>query len=132
MYYFRAIIKKMKDNTAYHFNHKVSAACMVIMLLWLTVSAPFVQAAQQERAKHELKSCKTSPLAGSEEESTDPYGNNTEEKAPSSTSLAEEFLHDNDRGDMFSQLVLRSHALENADTYHAYHVEQLVPPPDAA
>lgn len=105
---------------------------MILMLLWLTVSAPFVLAARQGLAKQEHKTFNMSAMAGNEEESSNPYGNNSEEKAPSSNAFAEEFLHDSDKTDQFSQIIRRSHLLENADTYHAFHGELLVPPPDAA
>ena len=117
----------MKGQPLYTFINKLAAICMMLMLLWLTISAPFVFAAQQELAKQEIK---TSPSA--DEESSNPYGNNTEEKAPSSTSFSEEFLHDTDKGDLFSLLIMRTHIIQNSDTYHAYHGELLVPPPNLA
>jgi len=105
---------------------------MILMLLWLTVSAPFVLAARQALAKQDHKAFSLSVWAGNDEESANPYGNNTEEKAPSPNSFTEEFLHDTEKTDLFSLLIMRSHLLENFDPYHAFHGEQLVPPPDAA
>ena len=121
MPYFAAILR-MKAKETNTILPKISAITMILMLLWLTVSAPFVFAAQQELAKQENRSCTTSPLAASEEES----------KAPSGTSFSEEFLHHHDKAELFAAIIKRSHGLENADTYHAFHGEQLVPPPDVA
>lgn len=131
MYYFRRKLN-MYGTQTYNMLHKISGVCMILMLLWLTLSAPFVLAAKQELAKLAHKAFTLSAMAGCEEEPSNPYGNNTEEKAPSANSLAEEFLHDSDKADQFTSLILRSHLLENFDTYHAFHGEQLVPPPDAA
>ena len=55
---------------------------MILVLLWLTVSAPFVLAARQELARQDHKTCTAALMVGNEEESANPYGNNTEEKAP--------------------------------------------------
>jgi hypothetical protein len=72
-----------------------------------------------------------SPLAGTEEEAANPFGNTTEEKAPSS-SFSEEFLHDHHKADYFFSIVSQYHNSENDGTYVAYHGELLVPPPNAA
>ena len=122
----------MPGKQTYNKLHKISAVAMMLMLLWLTISAPFVLAARQELAKQDHKAYNLSVMAGNEEESANPYGNNTEEKAPTGTSFAEEFLHDGEKTDLFSLLIMRSHLLENFDTYHAFHGEQLVPPPNAS
>jgi hypothetical protein len=61
--------------------------------LWLTISAPFVYASQQQQAKQDNSSTTQSPLDCNDEESSNPFGNSTEEKAPSTTSLSEEYLH---------------------------------------
>ncbi len=90
---------------------------MILALLWLTMSAPFVNAGQQLQAKYNTADT-GSPLAGTEEEAANPFGNTTEEKAPG-TSFSEEFLHDH-------------HKAENTDLYTAFHGELLVPPPNIA
>jgi hypothetical protein len=114
------------------FFQRVSACFMIVALLWLTVSAPFVFAAQQELAKQEKTSNNGSPLSGSEEETTNPLGNTTEEKAPSgSNNFSEEYLHDHHVDDHFFSIDLQYHKCENAGTYVAYHGELLVPPPNA-
>ncbi len=102
---------------------------MIVMLLWLTISAPFVFAAQQELAQTEKAS---SAVPDNEEESSDPFGNNTEEKAPSGTSFSEEYLHDHSLHEYFSLNTLTHYGCGNTGTYIAFHGELLVPPPNAA
>lgn len=118
---------------SYNFFQMTSAMLMILALLWLTMSAPFVYAAQQKIVAQEKAASDTSPLAGNDDETTNPFGNNTEEKAPTnSSSFSEEYLHDNHKEDYFSSIISRYHKCENAGTYHAFHGELLVPPPNAA
>jgi hypothetical protein len=92
-----------------------------------------VFAAQQELAKQNQTKNAGTPLACNEEEATNPFGNNTEEKAPgSSSSFSEEYLHDHHINDQFISIALQFHKLENAGTYIAFHGELEVPPPDAS
>jgi hypothetical protein len=107
-----------------------SAVVMILALVWLTVSAPFVYAAQQELAKQQKMEKASSPLAGCEEESSNPLGKSTEEKAPGNTSLSEEYIHNNHRIYLFFSIATQYHNCENADAYIAFHGELLVPPPN--
>lgn len=112
--------------------HITSGIIMILALLWLTISTPFVFAAQQELARQDRVSNTTSPLAGTEEEAANPFGNTTEEKAPSSSSVSEEYLHDHHTSDHFFSIASQYHKCENADAYIAFHGELLVPPPNIA
>ena len=112
--------------------HLLSAVFMILALLWLTISAPFVVAAQQELARQDKTANATSPLAANEEETANPFGNTTEEKSPSSSSFSEEYLHDHHKADYFFSIVSQYHKCEDSGTYVAYHGELLVPPPNAA
>ena len=105
---------------------------MILALLWLTISIPFVYASQQELAKESKSISKSSPLSSNEEESSNPFSNSTEEKTPSSSSLTEEFLHDHHVADLFFSVNKVFYACEDAGTYIAFHGELLVPPPNAA
>ncbi|MEO7923356.1 MAG: hypothetical protein ABIR30_06740 [Chitinophagaceae bacterium] len=113
-------------------SHLVSAVFMVLALLWLTVSTPFVFASQQHSAKYSKTTSTQDNLPGSEEESANPFGNSTEEKRPGSNSLSEEYLHDMASLDPIVSIIVRYRKCENADEYHAFHGELLVPPPNAA
>ncbi|HVF80842.1 MAG TPA: hypothetical protein VM884_02870 [Flavisolibacter sp.] len=110
-----------------------SALFMILALLWLTVSAPFVYASQQELSKQNKVSNSQSPLDCNDEESSNPFGNSTEEKAPGNSSLSEEYLHHHHHPeDYFTSISSQYHKGENADTYIAFHGEVQVPPPNAA
>lgn len=130
--YFAAVFMKRNQKT-YNVFQLISAISMILALVWLTISAPFVFAAQQELAKQNQMKNNGIPLAVNEEEATNPFGNNTEEKAPNSgSSFSEEYLHDHHIHDHFFLIALQYHKCENAGTYIAYHGELDVPPPDAA
>ena len=116
----------------YSVSQLVSAVIMILALAWLTVSTPFVYACQQEIAKQHKMEKAASPLAGSEEESSKPVTNNTEEKTPGNTSLSEEYIHDNHKADYFFAISLQYQKCDNSGTYIAYHGELLVPPPNAS
>ena len=108
---------------------------MILLLMWLTISTPFVLASQQEIAKSSKSSSSQSPLTGNEEENSNsnPLGNNTEEKVPKNiSSVSEEFLHDQHRSDHLFSLKKQYHKVKNAGTYTAFHGELLVPPPNVA
>ena len=108
-----------------------SAVIMILLLMWLTVSTPFVYASQQELAKSSKSSAEQAPLSGSEEENANPFGNSTEEKTPKNiSSVSEEYLHDHHHTDHLFSMNLQYHKTENAGTYIAFHGELLVPPPN--
>lgn len=107
---------------------------MIATLLWLTISTPFVFAAQQEITKKDKGAATTQmPVADNEEEAANPFGNTTEEKTPGNTSLSEEFLHDHHvMATHFFSIISAFHKCDNPGTYIAFHGELLVPPPNAA
>ena len=123
-----------KSQKTFNVFQLASAVFMIAALLWLTISAPFVYAGQQQMAKQEQTAEKgLPPLAGNEEEAANPFGNTTEEKASSgSSSFSEEYIHDHHKQDHFFSIFLQYHKSENAGTYLAYHGELDVPPPDVA
>jgi hypothetical protein len=114
--------------------HIVSAILMMIALAWLTVSVPFVLETQKNLAKISKITLDQSPLAGTEEESGNPIGNNsTEEKAPKTlNTFSEEYLHDHHISYHLFSLALQYYKHENAGIYIAHHGEPLVPPPNVA
>ncbi|MCW3119142.1 MAG: hypothetical protein JWM28_3224 [Chitinophagaceae bacterium] len=121
-------IKRKKYNTF----QLSSAVFMVLALVWLTISSPFVYASQQQLAKQNKNTNTGSSVAGNEEESANPFGSNTEEKVPNSSSFSEEYLHDHHVADCFFSIALQYHDSGNAGTYIAFHGELLVPPPNVA
>lgn len=117
-------------NTVYSGIQKVSSVVMILTLLWLTVSAPFVFFSQQELAKQQCLVSAQLPDSNADEDSTNPFGNTTEEKSTGSTSFSEEFLHDHHEDSHFSIVISSFHKTENASLYVAFHGELLVPPPN--
>ncbi len=119
----------MKGNSKkYNFFKSSSSVFMMVALLWLTISVPFVYASQQKIAEHS-RSLNT---GANEEESSKPFSNTTEEKTPSTSSLSEEYLHDHPVTDCFFSVILQSYKCEEHGTYNAFHGELLVPPPNQA
>ncbi len=123
------MIKARKTYTIFQLS---SAILMLVALLWLTVSAPFVYAAQQELTKvAKMMNADDSPC--DEEDGSNSVNNNTEEKKPSgNNSLSEEYLHSHHYDEAFFTIVSPDHNCENADVYVAYHGDLEVPPPDLA
>ena len=121
-----------KRKELYNIYHRVSAVLMIVALCWLTVSAPFVYASQQEIAKQNSSIPADLPLAPTEEEAN-PLNGSTEEKAPKTlNTVSEEYLHDSHRSEYLFSLGSQFHKCESAGTYVAYHGELLVPPPNKA
>jgi hypothetical protein len=121
-----------KGQQPYNFFSRLSAFIMIVALSWLTISAPFVYASQQEIAKQNNSAAAELPVAGTEEEAN-PLNGSTEEKAPKTlNSVSEEYLHDNHRSEYFLSLTSQFHKGEDATTYIAYHGELHVPPPNMA
>ncbi len=117
-----------KQRKTYTLYQKGSAISMILTLLWLTISTPFVFSYQQEIAKQEKKSQNTIPVSSTEEEAGKPLGNTS---APgSANTLSEEYLHDHHAADAFFTLVVLYLHSHNDGTYQAYHGELLVPPPN--
>ena len=98
---------------------------MIIALLFLTVSAPLSLNSQT------LNDIPTQQSDSStEDDSTNPFGNNTEEKVPSSNNLAEEYLHDSLDATALSQNDRSRFASHDVEIFIDYHHELLVPPPN--
>ena len=104
---------------------------MMLALLWLTVSTPFVFAGQQKITEHHQAADLNDNNPVNEEDSN-PFGNTTEEKAPSGVSLSEEYLHDHHSSDYYFFISSQYHKLDDAGVYVAFHGEMLVPPPNQA
>ena len=121
-----------KSKKIYTVFHKGSAIFMILTLLWLTISTPLVFASQQELAgKHQMEKT-NSPLTNSDEESSNPLGNNTDEKAPNPNNFAEEYLHEHPVTEHhFISETRQYYKCEDDGIYIAYHGELLVPPPNA-
>lgn len=121
-----------RNQKPYNAFQSASAIFMILALIWLTISLPFVYASQQDAGKQCKSSYALSSLGGTEEEAANPFGNTTEEKNPNSTSFSEEYLHHHHEEAYSFSIVAQHHKCENAGTYIAFHGELDVPPPDVA
>lgn len=124
---FCVLVKRKK--TVYNQAQRVSSLLMILTLLWLTVSAPFVFSSQQQRVQQQKEAANTLP-ADNEEETSNPFGNNTEEKNPTSTNFSEEYLHDSGTDAHTLPVISAFNKNEKAALYVAFHGELLVPPPN--
>jgi hypothetical protein len=99
----------------------ISSLFMIIALLWLTVSIPFVFASQQTQQKEIQKQ------AGADK---NPFSTTTEEKNESSVSSLSEYLHDLNSMNHHFIVLKRIYKCHTSDLYYAYHPELLSPPPE--
>lgn len=132
-----AIMKK--NRKPYSIFQKVSSIFLMLTLLWLTVSTPFIISSQEELSKSQrgVNNCNgannSCPLDDCSDETNDGGANNNiEEKVPTTNNLTEEFLHEYHHIQHFISQRSQYHKLENSDTYTAFHGELLVPPPNVA
>ena len=101
----------------------ISSLFMIIALLWLTVSTPFVFASQQAQQKEIQKQ------TGSNEDKN-PFSTTTEEKNESSASTLSEYLHDLNSMNHHFIVLKRIYKCYIFNVYYAYHPELLSPPPE--
>jgi len=116
----------MHVKSTYRFSDFVSATFMVLTLLWLTVSTPFIVEVQKEL--HATQS--TAPVEKSQEDNTNPFSGLNEER--SSEISISEYLH-------HSAAIVGTHSydLEHGDSegtriYIAFYGELLSPPPEGS
>ena len=100
----------------------ISSLFMIMALVWLTISTPFVFASQQAQQKEIQKQ------AGSSED-RNPFSTTTEEKNESSLSTLSEYLHDLNSMNRHFTVLTRIYKCHTSDLYHAYHPELISPPP---
>ena len=120
-----------RNKKTYSVFQLASAVIMILALLWLTVSTPFVYASQQELAKQSKVA--STDFGTTEEETNNSPSNTTEEKKPSgSSSVSEEYLHNHHSDDHRIAPGSQFHKSENTGVYNAFHGEVHVPPPNVA
>jgi hypothetical protein len=111
---------------------KASSALMLVTLIWLTMSIPFVYNAQQEISKDKI-AFSHNHSSTDDESSDNPLTNTTEEKCTNSfNSLSEEYLHHHIDDDFnCSDKNISNYHHGHESTYIAFHGELLCPPPNA-
>ena len=114
-----------KNQRLYNVTEMVSSLVMVVTLLWLTISTPFVYAADQVQ-KQEIK-------AQAEDvcEDSNPFSNTTEEKNEGGVNTLSEYLHDLHVMDHGFTVLTKFYKCHPSDTYFAFHPDLLIPPPKA-
>lgn len=100
-----------------------SALLMLLALLWLTVSLPFVYKCQQQVAA-------LAKLSEEKKETVNPLAGTNEEKSESGVNTISEYLHETTLPAAPFGTPLRFDKCHPADLYFAYHPELLCPPPN--
>ena len=116
-----------KANSILPLKYLASGIIMLIALLWLTVSLPFVNASQQKLT--EQKSLHQDDIDNECDEN--PFSNTTEEKTESGNSTLSEYLHEFHSPEHGFVILTSFYKCHPADLYFAYHPELLSPPPEA-
>lgn len=96
---------------------------MVVALLWLTISTPFVYAANQIQ-KQQIHN-------QADRSDNNPFSNTTEEKNESSVNTLSEYLHDLHPTEHNFTVLTKYYKCHSSDLYRAYHPELISPPPEA-
>lgn len=118
-----------KKHIYYSYYHKSSSVLMIIALLWLTVSTPYVFNAQKKLLSiGNQQSIPDNSEQG--EESANPFANTTEEKTPGSGNTLSEYLHEIELLKHPSGNLTRFYKYHSSTLYLAFHGELLVPPPN--
>lgn len=100
---------------------------MIMALLWLTVSLPFVYKAQKEQAT--ITQNNSNSHDQQRDDNGNPLANTTEEKVP--TAPTEEYLHHENEPAHNWINILRHYIDHTVPVYVAFHGELISPPPKA-
>lgn len=114
-------MKRLRTNTAPW--QIASGIFMVLALLWLSVSTPFVYQSQQQLAAQKHTSSSASD--------NNPFSNTTEEKSESGVNTISEYLHEVHSLEHLPLVVAVYYKCHPSELYFAYHPELLSPPPEA-
>ncbi len=126
-------MKGKSTNLVYRWS---SGVFQILVLLWLTVSTPFVFSFQQKMNLGESRSLQVpapSPTDKDEKSDCNPFANTTEEKTESGSTVnfSEEYLHEHHEPESFLSDLLKHARCGHSPLYIAFHGELLSPPPEA-
>lgn len=113
-----------RSQYVYPARHMISSLLMVVTLLWLTVSTPFVFKAQQEQKKEIEKQSKLT-------DTSNPFSNTTEEKNESGANTLSEYLHVLVSVENDFITIKRLYIQYPSKIYFEHHPELISPPPEA-
>jgi len=121
-----------KGYTIYQFKHQLISVLMLVTLLWLTVSTPFVYASQSQLTKQQASLSSSHHNGNDDEQTCTPLGSNTTEEKTSGSinTLSEEYLHLDSELFHLAELSLNHTRYHTASEYVAFHGELLCPPPN--
>lgn len=107
----------------FSFSQLSSCVLLIVALLWLTISTPFVYEAKQvqKEISSDAKPC----------ENINPFSNTTEEKNESNVNTLSEYLYEHQFTANHSLAFVRYYKCHPFDIYFEYHPELLSPPPEA-
>ncbi|MBO9658851.1 MAG: hypothetical protein J7527_08490, partial [Chitinophagaceae bacterium] len=107
---------------------------MLLMMLWLTVSTPFVFASQSKAEHHQELSTASSSQStddtADDEQACAPLGSTEEKTSNGVNSFSEEYLHMDSELFHLAELSLNHTPQHAVSEYVAFHGELLCPPPN--
>lgn len=118
----------MRRKSTNNLHRFLSCAIMVLALLWLTVSTPFVYSQQQMLLQQNIEADISIEL----EEEANPFANTTEEKTESGSNTLSEYLHDLHLHEQYTIGLAKFTKCHPSDLYYAFHPELISPPPESS
>ena len=112
---------RQKGFTYEEVRQRFNSLVMVVLLMWLTVSTPFIYESQHDVLVSQ-------GLA--EEDAADPLTGTTEEKVEVGNNTLSEYLHEPHHYNAPSSIVESNYKCHPDDLYSAFHPELLSPPPE--
>ena len=124
-------VEFMKAPVFYTIFQKACSVVMILALLWLTVSLPYVTDARALIAEQTSTAIPAveQPVENTEEANS--LANSVEEKVPSNSSVLEEYLHHHNEELTPDNPRLSHIDKHSSDLYAAFHGELLSPPPES-
>lgn len=122
-----------KAIATYQLRHYIASITMLLMMLWLTVSTPFVFASQlKAEHKHALSAAtsQNDDAAADDEQACTPLGGTEEKTSNGVSSMSEEYLHMDSELFHLAELSLIHTPQHTVSEYVAFHGELLCPPPN--
>ncbi|GAB4092979.1 hypothetical protein [Flaviaesturariibacter terrae] len=114
--------------TPYTNAHKIGSLLLMLALLWLSVSTPFVYRFQKEQKAARASVAMEKSTA---DDDSNPLSNSNEEKTESGVSMPQEYLHEPLHFDHPSAAISLQYASYQQDDFVAWHPEFITPPPDS-
>lgn len=111
----------MNRVAVYNLWQQFCALVMSLMLLWLTVSLPFLQEANDRNTVATEQSSAANDF----------FGNTNEEKSESGTNVLSEFLHEMEGLVEPSVMIIRNYQTLFIITYLPHYPDYFSPPPEA-